>query len=308
MKIAVIGGAGFIGSHVVDRYLEDEHEVHVLDKLFTGRREYLSSQARLIELDVACADIRALLEEERYDIVNFHAFSDGSLHGTRPDEDVRNNLVALIHVLDAMAGSTTKKFIYASSGGVGYGESTIPHGESHRFDVRSPLGALRMAAESYINWYYERDQIPFTILRYANVYGPRQQSLGPRGLIPQLIREMMAGHPPVIYGNGEQTRDFIYVKDVARANLLALTSGAGHVFNIASQQETSVNTIFNTLATMMEFTQKPELASAGEDEIQHNVIDTEKAAKVLGFFPDYTLEDGLSETIEWFRAHSDSIQ
>ena len=305
MKIAVIGGAGFVGSHVVDRFVAEGHEVHVFDSLVTGRRENVNPGARLFELDVCDPKAGDLFRAERYEAVNFQAFSDAGFHPTDPPADVRNNLVAFISVLEYMKSIPVRKLVYISSGGIVYGDcgGREKLGETSNFDVREPFVSLKIAAEAYLKHYAARYGYDFTVLRYSNVYGPRQRALQGKPVVPVFAKAMLEGRRPVLVGGGEQTRDFIYVKDVARANYLALTSGSGQTFNIASGVAITIRRLHDLLAEALGVTSDPEIGPPAPGEIVTSLMGVGEASNVLGFSPDYTLEDGLRETAEYYRHH-----
>lgn len=305
MKIAVIGGAGFIGSHVVDRFVAEGHEVHVIDSLITGRAANVNPGARFHEMDACDPRTADLFRAERFEAVNFQAFSDACFHATDPPADVRNNLVAFVSVLEYMRSIPVKKLIYISSGGIVYGdcgETSSPRHEKSNFDVRQPIISLKIAGESYLKHYAEKYGYDYTVLRYSNVYGPRQRAFAGKPVVPVFVKAMLAGKPPLLLDGGTQTRDFIYVKDVARANYLALTSGSGQTFNIASGVATTIRDLHDRLAALLDARAEPEVAPPAADEIHANLMDIAKARNVLGFTPDYSLDDGLRETVGHYRA------
>lgn len=304
VKIVVIGGAGFIGSHVVDRLVAEGNEVHVVDTLVTGRRENVHPEAKFHGFDACDPRLADLFRAERFDAVNFQAFSDAGFHATDPPADVRNNLVAFVCTLEAMRAIPVRKLVYISSGGIVYGDcgsaGTARH-EASNFDVRQPIISLKVACESYLKHYAGKFGYDYTVLRYSNVYGPRQRAFAGKPVVPVLVKAMLSGERPVLLDGGTQTRDFIYVKDVARANFLALTSGSGQTFNIASGVATSVRDLHDRIAALLGVASDPEVRPREADEIHANLMDITKAQNVLGFTPDYALEDGLRETVEHYR-------
>jgi UDP-glucose 4-epimerase len=242
------------------------------------------------------------LKRERYDVINYHAYSYSKIHGTSAHDDVVNNLTSFIELLERVKEVGIGKVIYISTSGVAYGECEFPADEDSPFVCECPLYNLKRLGELYLREYSEMYGFEYTILRYSNVFGPRQGEGVGGGVVSNFIKAMLMGEVPTIHGDGEQTRDFIYVKDVARANFLALTSGAGEIFNIASQEET---TITKLLEMIKERTGYGGDIASDENfcslDIRRNVMNNEKAKNILGFYPDYGLEDSLNETVDYFK-------
>jgi len=304
MKILVTGGAGFIGSHVVEAYLAAGHEVVVLDDLSTGKRENLNPKARFIHgsiLDAATAD---LIRRERPDVVNHHAAQISVRHSVDdPRLDARINILGTIALLDAAREAGVRRFVLVSSGGAVYGEQEIyPAPETHSTWPVSPYGVSKRSGELYAHFFQAQYGLPFVALRYANVYGPRQDPHGEAGVVAIFALRMLRNEPVTVNGDGGQTRDYVYVGDVARMSLLALEKDAAGPVNVGTGIETDVNTLAallrDTVGSTAPITHGP--AKAGEQ--RRSVVDASRAAAVYGWRPEVTLADGLRRTVEFFRS------
>ena len=305
MKILVTGGAGFIGSHVVDAYLEAGHEVIVIDNLTAGKRENVSPEARFYEVDLEdLPGLEEVFARERPEVVNHHAAQAAVPRSVEdPPYDARVNVLGMIHLLECCARFDVHKVIYASTGGALYGEpQQIPVPEEHPIRPKSPYGASKYAAEVYLRCYHELYGLPYVTLRYANVYGPRQDPYGEAGVIAIFARALLAGQRPTIFGDGTQTRDFVYVGDVAQANLLA--SGdlptPTLTVNIGTGQETSVNEIFHLLKGLTGFQGEPRYAPPRPGDVYRIALRAARAQELLGWIPQTPLEEGLRRTVESF--------
>jgi UDP-glucose 4-epimerase len=304
MKILVTGGAGFIGSHVVDAYLAAGHEVVVLDDLSSGKRENLNPRVRFVEagiLDPATAD---LIRTGRFDVVNHHAAQiDVRRSVADPLFDARVNILGTIAVLDAARQAGVGRFVFVSSGGAVYGEQeAFPAPETHPTWPVSPYGVSKRAGELYAHFFQAQYGMPFVALRYANVYGPRQDPHGEAGVVAIFALRMLRGEPVTVNGDGAQTRDYVFVGDVARMSVLAAAHEASGPVNVGTGIETDVNTLAAMLraatGSRAPITHGP--AKAGEQ--RRSVVDARRAAAVYGWRPDVTLADGLARTVEFFRA------
>ena len=304
MKIMVTGGAGFIGSHVVEAYLAAGHEVVVLDDLSTGKRENLNPKARFIHgsiLDAATAD---LIRRERPDVVNHHAAQISVRRSVDdPRVDARINILGTIALLDAAREAGVRRFVFVSSGGAVYGEQEIyPAPETHSTWPVSPYGVSKRSGELYAHFFQAQYGLPFVALRYANVYGPRQDPHGEAGVVAIFALRMLRNEPVTVNGDGGQTRDYVYVGDVARMSLLALEKDAAGPVNVGTGIETDVNTLAallrDTVGSTAPITHGP--AKAGEQ--RRSVVDASRAAAVYGWRPEVTLADGLRRTVEFFRS------
>jgi UDP-glucose 4-epimerase len=304
MKCLVTGGAGFIGSHVADAFLGAGHEVWILDNLSSGRRENVPAGARLVVADVRSPEAAALLRDERFDAISHHAAQIDvrkSVADPRFDADV--NLLGMLNLLEAATAAGVKRFLFASSGGACYGEPDVhPAPETHPTRPCSPYGVAKAAGELYLNYYGIERNLSWCALRYANVYGPRQDPLGEAGVVAIFTGRCLAGKPCTIYGDGRQTRDYVYVGDVARANRLALESDYRGPVNVGTGVETDVVELQAAIARAAGRTVEVVFAPAKPGEQRRSSIDPAKAARVLGWKPEVSLERGLLLTAEHFRA------
>lgn len=303
MKVLVTGGAGFIGSHVVDAYLAAGHEVAVVDNLATGHRDYLNSAAHLYEVDLRTPRLRDVFERERPDVVNHHAAQASvvaSVADPRADADV--NVLGTLHLLTLSAQYRVRRVVFASTGGAIYGNPrALPAKEDSPASPLSPYGISKVAGEYYVR-YFQGTGLTWVILRYANVYGPRQDPHGEAGVIAIFAAAMLDGRAPTIFGDGTQTRDFVFVEDVARANLRATTAPTSGLANIGTGVETSVNDIARHLAALSGFRGDALHAAPRPGEVYRISIDPSHAAQWLGWTPTTPLVDGLRKTVEWCRS------
>lgn len=316
MKILVTGGAGFIGSHVVDAYLAQGHEVVVVDNLLTGRREFINPKARFYETDITDFDVlREIFAREKFDLVNHHAAQiDVRLSVRDPLLDARVNVMGLLNVLEACREFAVQKIIFISSGGVIYGEpEKLPVPEEAPKNPVSPYGVAKLTSEFYLFSYKKAHDFEYVSLRYANVYGPRQTPKSEANVISTFTSQLAQGEAVTIFGDGFQTRDFIFVQDVVRANLLA-TEKISEInrlparsiddlaFNIGTGCETSVNKLFEKLLHTMNARGNPHYAPPRAGELQRNALEIAKAQRSLGFEPTIPLDEGLCETACWVRS------
>ena len=304
MKILVTGGAGFIGSHVVDAYVAAGHEVVIVDDLSTGKRENLNPKARFHQLDVQDPKVVDLIRDERPAVVNLHAAQmDVRRSVADPVFDARVNIVGLIQCLEGARKANVRRVIFVSSGGAAYGEQeAFPAPETHPTNPVSPYGVSKRAGELYAFFYQAEYQLPFFALRYANVYGPRQDPHGEAGVVAIFAGRMLRGEPITINGDGKQTRDYVFVGDVVQANLAALDREPCGAVNVGTGVETDVNRlaelILQASGSKSEVTHGP----AKQGEQRRSVVDSKRATDVLGWRPETPLAEGLRRTVEWFRA------
>jgi UDP-glucose 4-epimerase len=305
VRILVTGGAGFIGSTVADRFIALGHEVAVLDNLSTGFREFVPPAARFVKADVTDGDaVGRFFAEWRPEIVCHHAAQmDVRKSVDDPVHDARTNLLGGINVLLACTRHGTRKVLYASTGGALYGEGRqLPATEDHPVNPESPYGASKHSFEHYLYLWKLLHGLDYTILRYPNVYGPRQNPHGEAGVNAIFIGLMLEGKRPKIFGTGEQLRDYVYVDDIVEANVLALTKGSGEMVNIGSGVGTSVKQIFTELKSILGFAGDAIYDAARAGEIQRIYLDATRAREVLGWRPRVGFREGLEKTVAWARA------
>jgi UDP-glucose 4-epimerase len=303
MRILVTGGAGFIGSHVVDAYIAAGHHVAVVDDLSSGRRDNLNPGATFHHLDILDAALDEVFASHKPQVVNHHAAQiDVRKAVADPTRDVTINVIGTVRLLERCVAHGVKRVIFASTGGAIYGEPEyLPADENHPVRPLSPYGLDKFTAEHYLRIFHEQGGPARVVLRYANVYGPRQDPHGEAGVVAIFANAMLQGQAPIIFGSGAQTRDFVYVGDVVRANLLALESGTPGPFNIGTGRAASVNDIYSALARVAGFTAPTRHAPERPGEVQHIYLDCALAERHLGWTPQVSLEEGLARTVEFFR-------
>jgi UDP-glucose 4-epimerase len=303
VKVLVTGGAGFIGSHVTDVFLDAGHEVWALDDLSSGRRENLRSEVRLVVVDIRSPDAARLVEAERFEVVcHLAAQMDvrRSVDDPRFDADV--NIGGFLNLLEAARKSGVRKVVFSSTGGAIYGEQDVyPAPESHPTRPVSPYGVSKASGELYLGYYRAQYGLASVALRYANVYGPRQNPHGEAGVVAIFSERLLRGEICIVNGTGKQTRDFVYGPDVARANLLAATGEIEGPINIGTGIETDVNRLYALLARAAGVDRPAQHAPAKPGEQMRSSVDPSLAAKVLGWHPAVALEEGLQRTVGWFR-------
>ncbi len=299
MKILVTGGAGFIGSHVVDAYIDAGHDVVVIDDLSTGKRENLNKKARFYDADITNEEeLESIFIIEKPDIVNHHAAQvDVNYSITHPKEDAEINVVGTINLLKLSAEHGVKRFIFASSAAVYGGHEPGEKGLKEDLPPLplSPYGISKHAAEEYVKAYASLCGMNYIIFRYPNVYGPRQKS-GDGGVIVIFTQHMTNGEDVTIFGNGHQTRDFLFVKDAARANVTALEAGNG-TLNIGTGSATSINDLFSMLKEKMKYQKNALYAPERKGEVKHSKLDCTKAKSELWWTAETNLQDELKKTI-----------
>jgi len=316
MKILVTGGAGFIGSHVVDAYIAQGHDVVVMDNLVTGHREFLNPKARFYQLDIADRSaVRAAFAREQFDLVNHHAAQvDVRVSVADPLHDARTNITGLLTLLEACREFSVKRFIFISSGGVIYGEpEELPVPEDAPKRPISPYGVAKLASEFYLFSAKQTWGLDYIALRYANVYGPRQTPKSEANVISTFARQLLRNEPVTIFGDGQQTRDFVFVSDVVAANLLATErleeinraparSIDDLAFNVGTGEETSVNELLERFSRALHRECEAQYAPPRPGELQRNALDISKARRILKFVPRVSLDAGLQETLNWVGA------
>ncbi len=304
MKILVTGGAGFIGSHVVDALIERGHEVAVVDDLSTGKREHVNPRARFYHLDIRDAKgLEEVFAAERPEIVNHQAARANVRESLeKPILYAEVNVIGSLNLLELSRKYGVEKFIYASTGGAVYGEPEyLPADEAHPINPLDPYGASKHFVEHYLYLYGVNYGLRYTILRYPNVYGPRQDPYGEAGVVAIFTGQMLRGEQAVINGSGEQERDFVYVGDIVEANLLALDRGDGGIYNLGWGFGTSINEIFARLKEITGYEKEAVHGPPKKGEVFKICLDATKARRELGWVPRISLDEGLRMTVEYFR-------
>lgn len=302
-NVLITGGAGFIGSHITDAYLGLGHRVVVLDNLSTGRRENIHPEAVFVEMDIMDLKVAELFEQESFDVVNHHAAQlDVRKSVADPMYDARVNILGSVNLLEACVRTGVKKFIFASSGGACYGEqSHFPADESHPNNPVSPYGIAKLTVEKYLYYYGFSFGLDYVALRYANVYGPRQNGEGEAGVIAIFINKMLTQKQPVVFGDGLQTRDYVFVRDVVNANQKAFALEGRHVINIGTGIETDVNQLLLALNDIFGMDISPRHEPGKKGEQLRSVLDAAKAKEIMEWSPEVSIGEGLRRTAEFFK-------
>lgn len=305
-KILVTGAAGFIASHVTDAYVEAGHEVAVLDNLSTGRQEYLNPKARFFQADITNrAEVDKVLNEFRPEVINHHAAHIQVGYSVQdPHFDANANIFGVLNIMEtAKTLGTVKKVVMASTGGAMYGHKEVPFNEDMLPQPLAPYGISKRAGEMYLYFYQQQYGIPFTVLRYSNVYGPRQNPHGESGVIAIFMDKILKGEGPVINGDGSNTRDYVYISDVVRANVLALETDKTGEFNIGTNTETSTNEVFRQVVAALGSDIPEAHGQPRPGEQLRSVLDFSKAKKELGWSPVVPFSEGVRLTAEYFLEH-----
>jgi UDP-glucose 4-epimerase len=303
MKIVVTGGAGFIASHIADAYINRGHEVYIIDDLSTGQKRNLNPNAKISAIDIVDPKAAKLIAEIKPDVLNHHAAQmDVRRSVADPSFDARINIIGFINLLEACKNVGVKKVIFSSSGGAIYGDrEPIPAAEDHETLPLSPYGVSKLTGELYLGYYHMAFGLPYVALRYANVYGPRQSTLGEAGVVAIFISQLLGGKSPVINGDGKQTRDYVFVGDVVRANVAALDTDYTGAVNIGTGKETDVVTICKLLQDGVGSPVEAIHGPAKLGEQRRSCLETRLARKVLGWRADVGLKEGLEQTIAYYR-------
>lgn len=321
MKILVTGGAGFIGSNVADAYIKEGHEVVIVDNLSTGRKANINSKTRFYEMDIGSSDIASLIKTERFDIINHHAAQISVTVSVKaPVFDVEVNVIGFLNIMEAAVRADTSKIIFASTGGTIYGEADeYPTSESYHTMPLSPYAINKYASEKYLVYYSHQYGLDFTVLRYANIYGPRQIPHGESAAVAIFMNNITTGKESTLYHfEGEtsgMSRDYTFVGDVVKANLLAVKGGSREIFNVGTGTATTTGKLYSII---LEATKKrisdlpPELGSPAMDtsrpgEIRRSCLSVEKAHCVLDFSAQTELIEGVELTLDWFMHSKNRI-
>lgn len=313
MKILVTGGAGFIGSNIVDALVAEGHRVVVIDNLSRGKKANLNPKAKFYKLDIRNRKISEIFKKEKPQVVFHYAAQIDTRTSVRdPMFDAGVNILGTINILQNAAAVRVKKIIFASSGGAISSEETVLPTPENKFALPvSPYGAAKISAEMYLHYFWKMYGLSYVALRMANVYGPRQNPHGEAGVIAIFSEKMLRGEQPIIFGSGRQTRDYVYIGDVVRANLLALKSKKVGSYNVGTGKETDVICLFKKLKQLTgakarevhgsPVGQKNKATALAPGEQKRSSLDAGKIGRELGWRPGVKLDDGLRKTVDWFR-------
>jgi len=302
MKIAITGGAGFIGSHIVDFYIQQGHTVVVIDNFTTGDKKNIHPKASVIEIDIISPELISIFEKEKFDVVNHHAAQLNLRVSTeKPIFDATVNILGTINVLEAVAKSNVSQFIFASTGGALYGEYT-GHLFKETDDVspQAPYGISKLSAEYYVQYFAKKFGFNFTVLRYTNVYGPRQNAKGEAGVVSIFINSLLDSNVPTINGTGKQTRDYVYVTDIAKVNLFVLGLKQNLILNVSCETETSVVDVYNEINNALHFDIEPIFGASILGEVLRSSCSNECLQSNFNWTPPTTLQEGIQQTVEYF--------
>lgn len=304
MNVLLTGGAGFIGSHIVDAYLAVGHHVEIIDNLVTGREQNINPRAVFHRADIRDAEaVARIFSSTKFDVVNHHAAQmDVRRSVADPVYDASVNVLGVLTLLEAALKTGVRRFVFASSGGAIYGEQDFfPADENHPTRPISPYGVAKLTTEQYLYYYYAVYGIESVCLRYANVYGPRQNPEGEAGVVAIFTTRMLKGEQPVVNGNGKQTRDYVFVGDVVRANVLALDLNGFRVLNVGTGVESDVNTLFREIRRLTGSACEEKHGEAKKGEQLRSVLSTAALQQLTGWTPTVPLPEGLRRTVLYFR-------
>ncbi|OQX71697.1 MAG: UDP-glucose 4-epimerase [Candidatus Cloacimonas sp. 4484_275] len=308
MKILVTGGAGFIGSNVADRFIELGHEVVIVDNLSSGYRKNVNPKAKFYEIDIRSTELEKVFEKEKPDIVDHHAAQISvPVSVKEPLLDAEINVLGFINILQNCVKYKVKKVIFISSGGAIYGEATeYPTTENYIPQPLSPYAINKYVSENYLYYYRHQFGLNYTVLRYANVFGPRQVPHGEAGVVSIFITNLRDGKRSFLYAFPEKPegmiRDYVFVKDVVEANVLVLEKGNLEAFNIGTNKETTTSELYDEISRQMGKNIEPIKADAREGDLRRSCLNFEKAKRILGWQPKFSLAEGIAETINYFTA------
>jgi len=303
LKVLVTGGAGFIGSHIVDALIERGNQVVIVDNLSTGFKHNLNSGAKFYHISIADKELSEIFDLEKPDIVSHHAAQMVVARSVRdPVFDASENILGGLNVILNCVRTRVKKIIYASSGGAVYGEPQLfPVDESYPVNPISQYGVSKHVVEHYLYLYNVLECLDYTVLRYSNVYGLRQNPVGEAGVVAIFAGQMLRGEQPTIFGDGTKTRDYTFIADIVQANLLAMERGSRRICNIGTGIETSDRDMFDALAKILHFGSPPIFASARKGEVYRISLNNSLARRELGWEPRFSLEKGLEMSVDYYR-------
>lgn len=309
MKIAVTGGAGFIASHIVSAYVEAGHEVVVIDNLSSGKRENVHSDARFIQMDINEPSIAEIFTNEKFDILNHHAAQINVRYSVEhPIEDATTNIIGSLKLFTNAVQNGVKKIIFASSAGTVYGDQMVyPCDELHPTNPLSPYGVSKISAEMYLNALKINSGVSYVALRYANIFGPRQNPHGEAGVVAIFLTAFLKGQQPSIFGDGLQTRDYVYVGDAVQANISALQSEIEGAFNISTSKELTVIDVYDAVCNALSIKAERIHAPAKKGEPRRGCYTNTKAHEIMGWKPTFSFEEAIQLTTEWFKTNINSI-
>lgn len=303
MKILVTGGAGFIASHIADALIEQGHHVVIVDNMSAGKPSNINKKARFYQEDIRSRAISEIFAEEKFDAVDHHAAQiDVRKSVNDPGRDADINILGSLNLLENCVKHGVHKFVFASSGGTVYGENPrLPATEDDATVPLSPYGISKLTMEKYLYYYHSTYGINYSILRYGNVYGPRQDPHGEAGVIAIFILKILGGQAPVIFGDGSQLRDYVYVQDVVKANLLSLDLPLNTYCNVGTGVGTSVNELFSIIRELTGFGHGAEYTEARKGELMRNYLDYGRLNRLRGWKPEVNIKEGIAGTVEYFR-------
>jgi len=302
LKILVTGGAGFIASQVADAFINEGHQVLIVDDLSTGFEKNINPKAKFIKANICDLELSKLFEKEKFDLINHHAAQmDVRRSVADPIFDANINILGTINLLKNAVKTGVKKFMFASTGGAVYGEQKyFPADEEHPSNPLSPYGISKLSVEKYLYFYKAQYNLNYTILRYANIYGPRQNPFGEAGVVAIFSSKLLKDELPVINGTGKQTRDYVFVGDVVKANLVTLDDHESEIYNVGTGIETDVNELFGLLNKITGKQREEQHGPAAPGEQMRSVITSDKIFNKFSWRPSTPLEEGLKKTVEFF--------
>ena len=303
MNILVTGGAGFIGSHIVDAYINNNHNVVIIDDMSKGQKEFINPKATFYKKSIDDTDLADILKNERIEVINHHAAQISVSDSVKnPVKDAKSNIIGTLQLLQNAVECGVDKFIYASTGGAIYGEQDyFPAKEDHPQKPTSPYGLSKLSVEGYLRFYKEQYGLKSIIFRYGNVFGPRQNPNGEAGVVAIFFNRLIKGKAPIINGDGQQTRDYIFIRDIVHANLLALNLNDSDTFNVGTGQETTVKKLTELILEVSESNITTQTSKKNNFEQRRSSLDNQTLKEALEWSPQFSLKEGLSETFIFFK-------